>query len=65
MQKSISAAFVVLMAAAWPPLAWGQAAQTAPKPLAHVYPRGSATDVTNSEFDTVVKKTFDQLSPNV
>ncbi len=60
MQKSIPAAFVVLMAAALPPPAWGQAPQTAPKPLAHVYPRGSATDVTNSEFDTVVKKTLDQ-----
>ena len=57
MQKSISAAFVVLMAAALPPLAWGQAAQTAPKPLAHVYPRGSATDVSNSDIETVVKKT--------
>ena len=60
MRKSTPAVFVVLMAAALPPLAWGQAAQTAPKPLAHAYPRGSATDVSNSDIETVVKKTAEQ-----
>ena len=60
MQKTIPAALVVLMAAASSPVAWGQAAPKAPKPLAHVYPQGSATDVSSSDIDAVVKKTLGQ-----
>ena len=60
MQKSIRPVLMVLVAVALPSLASGQAAPPAPKPLAHVYPHGSATDVSHSDFDTVVKKTVGQ-----
>ena len=60
MQKLIPAILVILVAAALRLVAGGQAAQTPPKPLAHVYPRGSATDVSKSDLDTVLKKTIGQ-----
>jgi mannose-6-phosphate isomerase-like protein (cupin superfamily) len=45
------------LAAALPMLAIGQAGRTKP---AHVYPPGSATDITKNELDTVLKRTAGQ-----
>jgi hypothetical protein len=51
---------VIVAVAALRPLAWDHAEQTPPKPLAHVYARGSATNVSKSDIDAVLKHTLGQ-----